>query len=52
MTALDYVVKEYQRHKQPFGVNALDNTVAAAVRVGVVVCSAAGNAGGPLFIPE
>jgi len=58
MAALDYVVKEFQRHKQPSVVNlslgggisdALDNTVAAAVRAGVVVCCAAGNASAPTF---
>ncbi|KAK0616557.1 proteinase R, partial [Immersiella caudata] len=45
MAALDWVVKEFQRHNQPSVVNlslgggisdALDNTVAAAVRAGVV----------------
>jgi len=60
MAALDFVVKEFQRHKQPSVVNlslgggiseALDNTVAAAVRAGVVVCCAAGNAGPPTFKP-
>ncbi|KAK0644319.1 peptidase S8/S53 domain-containing protein [Cercophora newfieldiana] len=61
MAALDYVVKEFQRHKQPSVVNlslgggisdALDNTVAAAVRAGVVVCCAAGNAGPPTWSPK
>ena len=60
MAALEYVVKEFQRHKQPSVVNlslggdpsdALDNTVAAAVRAGVLVCCAAGNAEPPRFIP-
>jgi subtilisin family serine protease len=60
MAALEWVVKEFQRHKQPSVVNlslgggtsdALDSTVAAAVRAGVVVCCAAGNAGPPTFVP-
>jgi subtilisin family serine protease len=60
MAALDYVVKEFQRHKQPSVVNlslgggpsdALDNTVAAAVRAGVLVCCAAGNADAPRLSP-
>jgi subtilisin family serine protease len=60
MAALEYVVKEYRRHKQPSVVNlslgggtsdALDNTVAAAVRAGVIVCCAAGNSGPPTWKP-
>jgi subtilisin family serine protease len=52
MAALDYVVKEHQRHGKPSVVNlslgggiskALDDAVASAVRAGVVVCCAAGN---------
>lgn len=52
--ALDYVVTEYRRHNKPSVVNlslgggiseALDAAVAATVRVGVIVCCAAGNAG-------
>jgi subtilisin family serine protease len=52
LQALDYVVKEYRRHNKPSVVNlslgggpspALDNSVAAAVRAGVIVCCAAGN---------
>ncbi|KAK3347083.1 putative alkaline serine protease [Lasiosphaeria hispida] len=61
MAALNYVVKEYQRHKQPSVVNlslgggisnALDSAVAAAVRAGVVVCCAAGNAKPPTWVPQ
>jgi len=54
MAALEWVVAEYRRHGKPSVVNlslgggindALDATVAATVRAGVVVCCAAGNAG-------
>lgn len=52
IAALEYVVNEYRRHGKPSVVNlslgggpsqALDDAVASAVRVGVVVCCAAGN---------
>ena len=53
MAALEHVVQEFRRHKKPSVVNlslgggisdALDATVAATVRAGVIVCCAAGNA--------
>lgn len=58
--ALEYVVQEYRRHGKPSVVNlslggglsdALDSMVSAAVRAGVVVCCAAGNALPPTWIP-
>jgi len=54
MAALQYVVYQYKKYGRPTVVNmslgggpsdALDNMVTAAVRAGVVVCVAAGNAG-------